>query len=256
MKKYTLIALLLAFSFANAQFTTDEVALTTNTNNNMNLTIETSDSEVTITLSGPDNKWFAVGFGVLSSNTLNMADVSDVFLYDGTGNFDKVGHDHVAPTDDANQDWTIISNTVDGIYRTIHASRPLNTGTDNDYTFINDASDIDVIWAYGSSLTLNGHVARFQETLTRTAVADIDKQQQIKFAMYPNPAKTNLNIVLPSNLENSKVEVYDILGKIVLKKDLQASFNTLDVSDIKAGIYLVKILGEENTFGVKQFVKK
>ena len=74
--------------------------------------------------------------------------------------------------------------------------------------------------------------------------------------MYPNPAKTNLNIVLPSKLENAQVEVYDILGKIVLKKDLQASFSTLDVTNIKAGIYLIKILGEGNTFGVKQFVKK
>ena len=251
MKKITLIALLMAFSFANAQFTTGEVALTTNTNNNMNLTIETSDTEVTLTLSGPDNKWFAVGFGGLT-----MANVSDVFLYDGTGNFDKVGHNQTNPTDDTNQDWTIVSNTVDGIYRTIQATRPLSTGTDNDYTFINDNSTIDVIWAYGNSLTLEYHAARFQETLARTAVADIDKQQQIKFAMYPNPAKTDLNIVLPSNLENAQVEVYDILGKIVLKQRLQASFNTLDVTNIKAGIYLIKVLGDGNTFGVKQFVKK
>ena len=251
MKKNTFIALfLLAFTFSNAQFTSGEVVLTSNVDNNMNVTIETTSTDVTLTLMGPDNKWFAVGFGGIT-----MGSVSDVFVYDGTGNFDKVGHDQANPTDDTNQDWTIISNTIDGVYRTIQATRSLSTYESNDYTFINDNSDIDVIWAYGNSLSLAYHGARYWTTITRTAVADIDKQQQINFAMYPNPAKTDLNIVLPSNLENVQVEVYDILGKRILKKDLQASFNTLDVTNIKAGIYLIKVSGEGNTFGVKQFVK-
>jgi hypothetical protein len=251
MKKITLIAMLMIFSFANAQFTSGEVELTSNTNNNMNVTIETTTTDVTLTLMGPDTKWFAVGFGGIT-----MASVSDVFVYDGTGNFDKVGHDQADPTDDTNQDWTIISNNVDGIYRTIQATRPLSTSDANDYTFINDTSNIDVIWAYGNSLTLGYHGARYWTTITRTAVANINKEKQIQFAMYPNPAKTNLNIVLPSNLENAQVEMYDILGKRILHKDLQEAFNTLDVTNIKAGIYLVKIIGEGNTFGVKQFVKK
>ena len=251
MKKITFLTLfLLAFSFLNAQFTSGEVALTTNTNNNMNVTIETTATDVTLTLMGPDNKWFAVGFG-----GIDMATVSDVFVYDGTGNFDKVGHNQTDPTDDTNQDWTIISNTVDGIYRTIQATRPLSTSDSNDYTFINDASNIDVIWAYGNSLTLAYHAARYFETITRTAVANINNDKQIQFSMYPNPTNTDLNIVLPSNIESAQVEIYDILGKRILKKELQASFNSLDVTHIKTGVYLIKIIGEGNSFGVKQFVK-
>ena len=251
MKKITLfILLLMIFTFANAQFTTGEVELSDNADNNMNLTIETNDTDVTLTLTGPKDKWFAVGFG-----GLNMASVSDVFLYDGTGNFDKVGHDHVNPTDDTNQDW-VVNTEEDDTYITIHATRPLSTDDADDYTFINDDSDIDVIWAYGSSLTLEYHAARYYETITRTAVANTNKVDQIKFAMYPNPAKTNLNIVLPSNIENAKVQIFDILGKKVLQKDLQTSYNTLNVANLNAGIYLVKIVGKGNTFGVKQFVKK
>jgi len=248
MKKITLLlAFMLTYSISNAQFTTSEITLASN----LHVTIETQASEVTITLKGPANKWFAVGFG-----GQNMGATSDVFVYDGTNNFDKTGHNHSAPTNDATQDWTNITDTVNGSERTIQATRTLSTSETNDYTFMNDASNIPVIWAIGTSATLTSHANRGVASLPRTAVANINSQKQIQFAMYPNPVQTKLNIVLPSSLEHATVKVYDILGKQVIQKNLNNAFNKLDVSNINSGIYLIKIIGEDNTFGIKQFVKK
>ncbi|HIP26250.1 MAG TPA: T9SS type A sorting domain-containing protein, partial [Flavobacteriaceae bacterium] len=98
--------------------------------------------------------------------------------------------------------------------------------------------------------------SRGTSSLSRTAVADVDKQKQIQFAMYPNPVNSELNIVLPSNLDNAQVEIYNVLGKKISSKNLNDSFNKLNVSTLSTGIYLIKIIGDNNTFGVKQFVKK
>jgi len=247
MKKITfLIVFILTTLYSFSQFTSGEVSLTSN----MSTTIETSVDEVTLTLKGPENVWFAIGFG-----GTNMS-VSDVFTYDGTGNFDKVGHYHANPSNDTNQDWTIVSNIVESTERTIIATRSLNTSDSNDYTFINDDSTIPVIWAYGTSMTLEYHSERGFTNITRNAVANINSKNNIMFAMYPNPVQAELNIVLPSNIKNAKAELFNVLGKKILSKKLNTTFNKLDVSNLESGVYLIKIIDDDNTFGTKQFVKK
>ena len=248
MKKITLLLAFMLISFmANAQFTTGEVAL----NFGMSVKIDTDASQVTLTLKGPDNKWFAVGFGGQS-----MGAVSDVFLYDGTSVFDKIGHNHSTPTTDATQDWTINSNTVTGSTRTIVATRNLAGSDASDYTFSNASSAIPIIYAHGSDMTLAFHQNRNFTSLSRTSTANVSNQQEIEFAMYPNPANNELNIVLPSNLEDAQVAIYSILGKKVLQEKLNNSYNKIQLNKLNAGVYLIKINGKNNTYGVKQFVKK
>ena len=248
MKKITLLFAVMLFAFmANAQFTTGEVALSYG----MSVKMDTDASQVTLTLKGPTNKWFAVGFG-----GQEMGAVTDVFLYDGTNVFDKTGHTYAAPTNDTTQDWTIDSNTISGATRTIIATRNLSGSDSSDYTFSNSSSAIPIIYAHGSSMTLEYHQNRNFTNLSRTAVADVNKEKQIQFAMYPNPVQTELNIVLPSSIQSAQVEIYSILGKKISTKKLNTSFNKMNVSNLNSGIYLIKIIGSDNTFGVKQFVKK
>ncbi|MFC0605038.1 endonuclease [Winogradskyella pulchriflava] len=71
-------------------------------------------------------------------------------------------------------------------------------------------------------------------------------------SFYPNPVKSHLNISLKSDLE-TKIEIYDILGKLVFNKTISASA-TLDVQSLKAGIYIVKI-SQENSSISKRLIK-
>ena len=249
MKKITFLLAFMLFSIiANAQFTTGEVTL----QSGMTAQIDTQANQVTLTLKGPANKWFAIGFGGQS-----MGAVSDVFVYDGTGNFDKVGQVYASPLNDSVQDWTIVSNTVSGSQRTIVATRVLSGSDSTDYTFVNSATSIPVIFANGASMDLSQqHTNRGFTTLTRTSTAAVGSLEKLQFAMYPNPVQDNLNIVLPSNAQNGVVEVYTILGKKVLISKLTTTFNKLNISNLNAGIYLIKVIANDDTFGVKQFVKK
>jgi len=74
--------------------------------------------------------------------------------------------------------------------------------------------------------------------------------QQQGFSMYPNPAKDVVTITTNSNLE-MVVNVYNILGKRVLSQ----TNNTLDVSRLKSGVYMVQVTQGNNSSVQKLIVR-
>lgn len=72
------------------------------------------------------------------------------------------------------------------------------------------------------------------------------------FTMYPNPAKDIISVNLSnSNNAKGKVEIYNELGKVVRLVELGNDTSiktTIPVTDLKAGVYFVKInLGDRTT---------
>ncbi|WP_250434490.1 DUF4252 domain-containing protein [Hanstruepera flava] len=74
--------------------------------------------------------------------------------------------------------------------------------------------------------------------------------------VYPNPSQDLVTIDLPSEMANSaNVTVLDSQGKQLQTQDINASKNTLNVSDWQAGVYLIQIEYGDSRI-VKRFVKK
>ena len=151
MKKlYIVIALLIGLNVSMAQTkSTGVVSL----NNLMTLKIDmnSTNSTVTLTLTGPDNKWFGIGFNAFGA----MANGTDC-LYYSTSLVDSVITGQGAPTTDASNEWTVSSNTVSGTTRTLVLTRSFAGGT-GDYTFAYNSNSLNIIWAYGSGLTMVQH---------------------------------------------------------------------------------------------------
>lgn len=59
------------------------------------------------------------------------------------------------------------------------------------------------------------------------------------FTVYPVPATGNTVTIETKNAGNLEVSVYDILGKLVI--DTTVSNNTLDVSTLRTGVYIMQI---------------
>lgn len=74
-----------------------------------------------------------------------------------------------------------------------------------------------------------------------------------KIAMYPNPAKDNLNINAINNIEN--VAVYNLLGQEVLNQNPKTNTVTLDISNLQNGVYIVKTL-IDGKIASSKFVKE
>ncbi|WP_299100762.1 T9SS type A sorting domain-containing protein [uncultured Winogradskyella sp.] len=79
--------------------------------------------------------------------------------------------------------------------------------------------------------------------------------QDGSFKISPNPSKNRLNIKLPKYSENLLLEVYDVLGKRIHKSTITRLESSIDVTNWKTGMYLVKITGDKQT-QTKRFVKQ
>ena len=75
------------------------------------------------------------------------------------------------------------------------------------------------------------------------------------FGIYPNPAKDYFNLSLTNtDLSNSKVDVYDLNGKLVLSK-MSDSNQRVNVQQLNSGMYIVLVKSGSKTFTQKLLVQ-
>ena len=72
-----------------------------------------------------------------------------------------------------------------------------------------------------------------------------------KFSIYPNPSSDIIQIKTDENID--KVEIYSALGQSVLTKS--GDFKNINISNLKSGIYLIRIYVDEN-IATKKIIKK
>lgn len=154
MKNKSLLLFLLVFSqwSFSQTYTTGVVNLSSTAGLTMSVKLDIS-TNVTMTLTGPSGRWFALGFG--ASAMTAGTDVVGVHASGLLPNFDAYLTGNFAPTTDALQNWTITSDQVTSGIRTIIATRALNTGDANDYTFTAGTGTISLIWARGNTASFS-----------------------------------------------------------------------------------------------------
>jgi len=80
-----------------------------------------------------------------------------------------------------------------------------------------------------------------QHTLTLS----IEDVTTANFKFYPNPVSTSkLNFTIN---KSTRIQMYDILGKLIITKTVTPSKNWLDISNLNKGIYLVKMTINKQT---------
>ncbi|WP_111683944.1 T9SS type A sorting domain-containing protein [Winogradskyella tangerina] len=75
-----------------------------------------------------------------------------------------------------------------------------------------------------------------------------------QFEIKPNPSKDKLNIVLPTNTD-VKLEVFDVLGKRVYNGTISQLSSSIDVTNWRSGVYLVRVSNDSAT-QTKRFIKQ
>ena len=231
MNKITFL-LLFAYACSFGQFTTGVVTLTAT----RTLKIDTNATTATMTLTGPNTRWLGIGFGGGTMST-----VTDMFIWNSSVNRDYTPSGYSTPSADASQSWTIVSDNVSGVTRTIVATRPLvSTG---DFTFLNNNTSIDIIYNQGTGTALANHGGlseRGSDTLTRTALGTVDFSLNAT-QIYPNPSNGHFTIKTKTGLD--KINVYSQVGVFI--KTIEV--NNLDAVEVKinglsSGVYLLELL--------------
>ncbi|MGJ8550215.1 T9SS type A sorting domain-containing protein [Winogradskyella wichelsiae] len=85
--------------------------------------------------------------------------------------------------------------------------------------------------------------------------AQVSPTQIEEFTISPNPANSTLNITLPNTDGDLKLEVFDVLGKRVYKGVITKLEWSVNVSNWKKGVYLVR-LSDDKTTQTKRFIKQ
>lgn len=245
MKKITMYALFLIGSMGFAQKSTGVVTL--NANMATTLSLDQNSALVTLTLIGPNDRWFALQFGSFSGG---MEPGADVVYWNGSILVDAK-HNGIgsAPTPDPTNNWTQVSNlnnTPSAGLRTLVYTRPFNTGDANDYVFNYADATIDLAYAEMNSATfvLQYHGGppnrgvNLNVPLTDLSVDDFSLNAT---EIYPNPSNGSFAIKTKTNLE--KVTIYSQTGSLIKTIEVNDFSETveLSVNGLQSGIYLIEL---------------
>ena len=66
-------------------------------------------------------------------------------------------------------------------------------------------------------------------------------------SIYPNPVSSELNVSLESSLINtSSIELYDMIGNLVMTHKVTSNITTLSFSSLAKGIYTIRVISDNN----------
>ena len=208
----------------------------------MKIDKDSATSIVTITLTGPSDKWFGIGL-----NATSMTNGTDCLYYTTTLVDSKITGRTAPITDTNTNDWTVSSNTISGTTRTLILTRNFVGGT-GDYTFLYPDSSLNVIWAYGTSATLSQHPSNAfgsaPLTFTTLGVKDFTALDNITIA--PNPSNGVFIISKNNQTTVSKVSIYDRNARVlkVMETQLNSENIPVDLSSFAKGVYFLDIANE------------
>lgn len=181
-----------------------------------------------------DNTKFQEFFGFASTYQDYVVSINgddSIELYENGQIIDTFGD---VDTDGSGQNW----DYVDGwAYR--------SSGTGPEGTTFTSTN-----WVYSGAYALDGESTNAEATSpfpagTYSETASVIKFDNTEIYVYPNPVEEVLNFI---GLKGTvRATVYDVTGRLFLEKEVNSS---LDVSSLKAGIYIVKI---ENESGLNFF---
>ncbi|MFN3756264.1 MAG: T9SS type A sorting domain-containing protein [Flavobacterium sp.] len=254
MKEKLLLLLILTSSINAQQKSTGEVSIINDVT--ASIVLDNATETAVITLSGPDDRWFALKYG---SFTNGMQAGPDVLYYNGSTLIDA-SQTGSGPVQDAVQDITIVSNTLTNGVRTFVVSRLFVTGDSNDFNFNFNDSNIDLSGAHGQvagsyTLSFHGPNRAIQTDRAFQTLGVDDFSTAKKVVIYPNPAKDILSFDV--NVAIDKVGIYSHSGSFIREMKLNSmdiGTFTIDISDLSSGIYLLEFKGNQ-TFWEKIIIQ-
>jgi hypothetical protein len=209
-----------------------------------NFTLDNTNSKVILVLTGPSDRWFALGLGVSAGFSM---DSGDVLVYSTSltdGNF--VGTS--APATDASPNWTTVSNNVASGVRTLTLERSLTNTDANDFQMpYATTNSISLAWARSAtastSLANHGASNRGFASGTFTTLGAEDFSLNASF-IYPNPSNGEFSINTKTIL--NKVNIYSQTGALVKTIEVMNNSNVVNVNGLTSGIYFIELLNESD----------
>lgn len=69
--------------------------------------------------------------------------------------------------------------------------------------------------------------------------------------VYPNPVGDKVYLQLPSTFVTSQASIFDVTGKLILQKTLAMPLESIDISSLTSGLYILNLQSEQGSLSVK-----
>lgn len=136
---------------------------------------------------------------------------------------------------------------ITGFYETVRSN--------NEHTVNDTFANIDPVYVFNTGKAALGALQHFAGASTTTlATEDIHAGNSLETVkIYPNPVHDFINIELPKDYKNFKVEISDMNGRLLLNAENEKRMNT---SALTNGAYIVTVKSDKNTITRKIIIEK
>ena len=108
-----------------------------------------------------------------------------------------------------------------------------------------DVTNIEIV-----GMLMDNTTGRIENACKDELITGIsDQSGKMEFSLFPNPAKDAFTIC--ADVKNASLYVCDLTGKVVLMRENVSDNATINLTDIKNGIYMVRIVENEKVFNTK-----
>ena len=103
--------------------------------------------------------------------------------------------------------------------------------------------------------TININASAGEVSLKSAETGNTISLQKESLTIYPNPANQVLNLKLDQVFDQDEYSIYNLLGVLMYKSALYSNLTQVDVSGLRAGLYMVNVKNGDQVFQSK-FIKK
>ena len=83
----------------------------------------------------------------------------------------------------------------------------------------------------------------------------INEPEVAKIALYPNPVRSEVKVILPQYLSNGQLDIYDVIGSKVYSQSISTT-EDIDLSALETGIYMARISDGGKIIATRKFTKQ
>jgi len=124
----------------------------------------------------------------------------------------------------------------------------------------NDKDTVFIRWIMTSNLDYTGTTDVLSTGISKMdniyiygqLITNVKELSNCKINIYPIPAQKLINIDSKENI--SEIQIYNLLGEVILKMQNLEKNQKVDVSNFNKGIYFVKFISENNETIIKKIV--
>ena len=82
----------------------------------------------------------------------------------------------------------------------------------------------------------------------------ISEAPNSNISINPNPAKNKLQISSAKNLKGLKFNLFNVTGDLFMSREINGYHNVIPISELKSGVYIVKITSERKTIKTEKLI--